>query len=186
MIDPSLDTAQCFLDPPSQSFLHVVTLVESLLEQQTRLPARLDSSPQSRLSHYSFDLGVIGPLFYIAVRCWHPLLHRKAISMLQHPEIPHREGIWHASMTVTMAERIIDVEEEVIQLASTVGGKNDEEVQAETLKKKVWFDFVRPKKDQKQLKIVVGTKREKPRECREEVITWWCDLVKSTAACQKT
>ncbi|KAE9370994.1 hypothetical protein N431DRAFT_409358 [Stipitochalara longipes BDJ] len=180
MIDTSLDASPCFLDTPAPSFLHVVTLVETLLDQQTKFPSTLDSALLPRLPHYSFDLGVIGPLFYIAVKCWNRVLRQKVISLLQHPNIPHREGIWKASMTVIMAQQIIKVEEEVIRSASTAstkgveaGASNDTGTfRPDTLKEKVWFDFLRPKNDAKQLKIVVGMKREMPKERREEVITW--------------
>jgi hypothetical protein len=180
MIDTSLDPSQYFLETPASVFLQIVTLVENLLDQQTKSSSPFDNAPPFRLPHYSFDLGVIGPLFYIAVKCWNSVLRKKVISLLQHPKIPHREGIWTAPMTVTMAQRIIDVEEEVIRSASVVSaegldavtGKDIDTVQPDTLKKRVWFDFVRPKKDEKKVKIIVGTKREKPKERREEVISW--------------
>jgi hypothetical protein len=88
------------------------------LEEQT-----FDSTPPFRLPYYSFDLGVIGPLFYVAVKCWNPVLRQKVIPLLQHPDILYREGIWTAPMTVTMAQRIINVEEEIIRTASLVSGK---------------------------------------------------------------
>jgi hypothetical protein len=88
--------------------------------------------------------------------------------------------MWSAAMTAIVAQRIIDVQEEVIR-GATSGGSHDIDpstqdgdgsVQPENLKRKVWFDFVRPKKDAKQLKIVVGTQPEKRKERREEVVTW--------------
>jgi hypothetical protein len=123
-------------------------------------------------------LGVIGPLFYTAVKCWNSTIRAKVISLLQHLEIPHREGMWSAAMTAIVAQRIIDVQDEVIRGSTSGGGHGldaeygDRSVQPENLKRKVWFDFVRPKKDAKQLKIVVGTEPEKRKERREEVVTW--------------
>jgi hypothetical protein len=35
MIDTSLDTSKCFLETPTSSFLLIVDLIETLLEQQT-------------------------------------------------------------------------------------------------------------------------------------------------------
>ncbi|KAN0095939.1 hypothetical protein V8E51_014744 [Hyaloscypha variabilis] len=179
MIDTSLDTSKCFLETPTSSFLRIVDLIETLLEQQTISSSNFDSRTTSRLPYYSFDLGVIGPLFYTTVKCWNPVLRQRVISLLQHPAIPHREGIWKASMTVTMAQRIIKVQEQIIMSAdvSTESLEADEvnesgKIHPETLKKKLWFDFVRPKKDEKQLKILVGIQGEELKDSKQEVITW--------------
>ena len=178
MIDTSLDASQCFLEPPASSFLHIVNVIETLLEQQSK-SIRSDSRPPSGLPYYSFDLGVIGPLFYTAVKCWNPELRQKVISLLQHPAIPHREGIWKSSMTLSMAQRIIKLQEQIVRSAavSTKSLEADEvndhgKLHPETLKKNLRFDFVRPKKDEKQLKILVGIQGETQKESKQEVITW--------------
>ncbi len=113
------------------------------------------------------------------MKFWNPVLRQRVISLLQHPAIPHREGIWKASMTVTMAQRIIKVQEQIIMSAdvSTESLEADEVNQSgklhpETLKKKLCFDFVRPKKDEKQLKILVGIQGEELKDSKQEVITW--------------
>jgi hypothetical protein len=180
MVDTALDTSLYFQSTPASSFLRIIRLVETLLNQPANSTPLFGQTPLARLPYYSFDLGVIGPLFYTAVKCWNSAIRAKVISLLRHPEIPHREGMWSAAMTAIVAQRIIDVQEEVISSA-TLGGSHDLNpatqdgdgaVQPENLKRKVWFDFVRPKKDAKQLKIVVGTQPEKRKERREEVVTW--------------
>jgi hypothetical protein len=169
IVDTSLDTPLYFQSTPASSFLPIISLVETLLNQPTKSTSISSQAPLARLPYYSFDLGVIGPLFYTAVKCWNSTIRAKVISLLRHPEIPHREGMWSAAMTAVVAQRIIDVQEEVIRSASsgephgldpdTESG--DGSAQPEKLKRKVWFDFVRLKKDAKQLKIR-----------REEVVTW--------------
>jgi hypothetical protein len=180
MVDTALDTSLYFQSTPASSFLRIISLVETLLNQPTKSTSISSQAPPAKLPYYSFDLGVIGPLFYTAVKCWNSTIRTKVISLLRHPEIPHREGMWSAAMTAIVAQRIIDVQEEVIR-GATSGGSHDIDpstqdgdgsVQPENLKRKVWFDFVRPKKDAKQLKIVVGTLPEKRKERREEVVTW--------------
>jgi hypothetical protein len=180
MVDTALDTSLYFQSTPASSFLRIISLVETLLNQQTNSTSLFGQTPLARLPYYSFDLGVIGPLFYTAVKCWNSAIRAKVISLLQHPEIPHREGMWSAAMTAIVAQRIIEVQEEVIRGANSKvphgldsgTESGDGSVQPENLKRKVWFDFVRPKKDAKQLKIVVGTQPEKRKERREEVVTW--------------
>jgi hypothetical protein len=180
MIDTALDTSLYFQSTPASSFLRIISFVETLLIQPTNLTSLSGQTPLARLPYYSFDLGVIGPLFYTAVKCWNSAIRTKVISLLRHPEIPHREGMWSAAMTAIVAQRIIDVQEEVIRDATLRGSHDldpgtqdgDGSVQPENLKRKVWFDFVRPQRDAKQLKIVVGTQPEKRKERREEVVTW--------------
>jgi hypothetical protein len=180
MVDTALDTSLYFQRTPASSFLRIISLVETLLNQPTKSTSISSQAPLARLPYYSFDLGVIGPLFYTAVKCWNSTIRTKVISLLRHPEIPNREGMWSAAMTAIVAQRIIDVQEEVIRGGSSAGPhgldsgteSGNGPVLSENLKRKVWFDFVRPKKDAKQLKIVVGTQPEKRKERREEVVTW--------------
>jgi hypothetical protein len=180
MVDTALDTSLYFQSTPASSFLRIISFIETLLVQPADPKSLSGQIPLARLPYYSFGLGVIGRLFYTAVKCWNSAIRTKVISPLRHPEIPHREGMWSVAMTAIVAQRIIDVQEEVIR-GATLGWSHDLDpgtqdgdgsVQPENLKRKVWFDFVRPQKDAKQLKIVVGTQPEKRKERREEVVTW--------------
>lgn len=82
-------------------------------------------------------------------------------------------------MTLSMAQRIIKLQEQIVRSAavSTKSLEADEvndhgKLHPETLKKNLRFDFVRPKKDEKQLKILVGIQGETQKESKQEVITW--------------
>ena len=59
---------------------------------------------------FSFEMGVIPPLYFTATKCRDSDLRRKAISLLQRS--PRREGLWDADEMVAVARRIISLEEE--------------------------------------------------------------------------
>ena len=177
MIDTALDKLKTFCSAPEPPFIRITSLVESLLAKGDPSTPSLGEPPRSRLPRYSFDLGVIGPLFYTAMKCWNSSIRLKAISLLRHPNIPDREGMWHPETTALLAQRIIDVEEELV--SSTLNlrldartGESNGEFGPETIKQKIWFDIERPTEDDKRLKIFVGTTPEEKTERREEVVTW--------------
>lgn len=55
------------------------------------------------------DWGIFPPLFHIAIKCRHPLLRRRAISLME--SWPHREGFWDASLGAAIAKAIMELEE---------------------------------------------------------------------------
>ncbi|KIN09124.1 hypothetical protein OIDMADRAFT_48953 [Oidiodendron maius Zn] len=58
---------------------------------------------------FSLDLAIIPCLFYTAIKCRHPQLRRKAVSLLS--KVPRREGLWDAREAALIAEHIIEFEE---------------------------------------------------------------------------
>jgi hypothetical protein len=85
-------------------FVSVISIVKSFLH-----------SPNSYLPNYSFDLGIIGPLFYTAAKCPLSTIRWEAVDLLRHRRTPYREGIWGGTMTARMAQRIVELEEEISQ-----------------------------------------------------------------------
>ena len=57
----------------------------------------------------SFDLHILGPLYYTALKCRHPAIRRRALEMLQ--LAPRREGLWNAHHAYVTAKRVIELEE---------------------------------------------------------------------------
>lgn len=180
MLETALDKSKTFWSTSTSPFLRITNLVESLLCQQDPFRPSVIESPAPKLPRYSFDLGIIGPLFYTSVKCWNSLIREKAISLLRHPSTPRREGMWSADAAATIAQQIIDMEEDLVSSAANLTldtdvVKSSEEVRPEAIEEKIWFDIERPIKDEKRLKIFVGAKPDKKREERErkeEVITW--------------
>ncbi|KAH7166544.1 hypothetical protein EDB81DRAFT_782423 [Dactylonectria macrodidyma] len=57
----------------------------------------------------SFDMQILGPLYYTALKCRHPAIRRRAMEMLQ--LAPRREGLWNAHYAYVTAKRVIELEE---------------------------------------------------------------------------
>lgn len=73
-------------------------------EQITKPGVRM-ATPQP----LSFDLQILGPLYFTALKCRHPATRRRALEMLQWA--PRREGLWNASYAYVTAKRVIELEE---------------------------------------------------------------------------
>ncbi|KAI1414888.1 hypothetical protein F5Y13DRAFT_196845 [Hypoxylon sp. FL1857] len=57
----------------------------------------------------SFDIQILGPLYYAALKCRHRATRRRALEMLQ--LAPRREGLWNAHHAYVTAKRVIELEE---------------------------------------------------------------------------
>lgn len=83
----------------------IVELASFILE-----PTSNDHIPGKRRPEFSLDLSTVGPLFAVAHRCRHPIIRRKAVSLLY--AVPRQEGIWDSVLAARVAEKIISIEEE--------------------------------------------------------------------------
>ena len=91
-------------DTFTERFEHVVDLATSIVESSNR-----DKSPQNRGVDFSLDMHTVAPLYAVAHRCRHPILRRKAISLLY--AAPRQEGVWDSVLTARVAERLVGIEE---------------------------------------------------------------------------
>lgn len=57
----------------------------------------------------SFDIQILGPLFYAALKCRHPAIRRRALELLRFA--PRREGLWNGHHAYVTAKRVIELEE---------------------------------------------------------------------------
>ena len=95
-----LDEFETAFDSHMDKFTSVITLSESLLIKGTVGDA---------LPHFTFEMGLIPPLYFTAINCRHPLLRRKAVALLRQGS--RREGLWDAEPMARVAERVIELEE---------------------------------------------------------------------------
>lgn len=61
-------------------------------------------------SFFCFDLGIIFPLFWVAIKCREPKVRRRAVELLA--LMDHQEGAWKSSSAAKVASFLIDIEEE--------------------------------------------------------------------------
>ncbi|CAI0645137.1 unnamed protein product [Colletotrichum noveboracense] len=74
--------------------------------EQVIKPKKEMGSPQL----LSFDVQLLGPLFYAALKCRHAAVRRRALELLR--LAPRREGLWNAHHAYLTAKRVIELEEE--------------------------------------------------------------------------
>ena len=54
-------------------------------------------------------MGVVPPLYFVALKCREPVVRRRAISLIK--KAPERESIWKSLPTARIAERVLQLEE---------------------------------------------------------------------------
>ena len=168
-------------NPASSDFVDVLSIVKGLLH-----------SPDTYLPSYSLDAGIVGPLFYTAALCSSPEIRWEAVTLLKHPRIPYREGLWGGTMTARMAQRLVELEEEIMSEIRT--GKQDNldstskwngsgeesafsawSIQRPPWTSKPWAEFEMLDSaygDNRAMMILVGAQNGKVGIRRKDVITW--------------
>ncbi|KAH8821247.1 hypothetical protein F5884DRAFT_659397 [Xylogone sp. PMI_703] len=71
---------------------------------------KLPSGPRS--AKFTLDIGVIVPLYLVALKCRVSTVRRKAIALLL--EWPRREGVWDSLFAGRIAEWVMNIEEEFL------------------------------------------------------------------------
>ena len=104
-----ISTAEHALETLHDTYAHkyeeVIALAESLL-----LNGRASLSGASSNRFFCFDIGVIFPLFYAAIKLRKPQVRRRAVELLG--SMRHQEGAWKSTSAAKVAQFVIDVEEE--------------------------------------------------------------------------
>jgi hypothetical protein len=59
---------------------------------------------------FTFEMGVIPPLYFVATKCRDPAIRRRVLSLLK--KAPRRESSWSAIPTARIVEKVIVMEEE--------------------------------------------------------------------------
>ncbi|KAL3420636.1 C6 zinc finger domain protein [Phlyctema vagabunda] len=67
-----------------------------------------------RNPNFSFNSGVVVPLFMVAMKCRNPALRREAINLLA--DNPRTEGMWNSTVCARIGEYIMELEEEAHNL----------------------------------------------------------------------
>ncbi len=88
----------------SEHFEHVVRLAALIIE-----PSTCDRFTKRRGPDFTLDMHIVGPLYVVAHRCRHPIIRRKAVSLLS--AAPRQEGIWDSNVTACVAQTVINIEE---------------------------------------------------------------------------
>lgn len=96
------DNEEIFCNYEKQ-FSEIICLVTDIIDSSA------DESLGGDTVRFTLDGCVLGPLFFVAVRCRHKILRRKAISLLR---LSRRlEGLWDSSFLAQVAESVMEIEE---------------------------------------------------------------------------
>lgn len=96
-------SSQTFYDSYEGSFSEILALASRFIQDMS------ETVRETEPSWAAFDTGVLGPLYFVASRCRHPLIRRRALDLLR--KGPCQEGIWNRDLLSSVAERIIQLEE---------------------------------------------------------------------------
>lgn len=66
--------------------------------------------PSAGIPRFTLDMGLIGPLYEVIARCRDPFIRRRALLLLKSAHM--QEGVWNSTLTATVAERVVQIEEE--------------------------------------------------------------------------
>lgn len=99
------------MPPRETAFDDFGALFEKIISMATSVIHGSGSSGSSkRTGHFSFETGLVPPLYFTATRCRDPWIRRQALSLLS--STPRQECIWNSDMLSKIAERLILIEEE--------------------------------------------------------------------------
>ena len=77
----------------------------------------MSSNDREWQSPFVGEMGVVPPLFFVAIKCRHPLLRGRALALLE--DIPYLEGIWRVLPTVQILRKFIEVEEQALPMTAS-------------------------------------------------------------------
>jgi hypothetical protein len=82
---------------------------DNYLQEFTNILEQIEGLISSSSTRFSVDIGVVPVLYYIAIKCRHPHVRRKALGMLRDP--PRREAVWDSLGAASVVSEVIMVEE---------------------------------------------------------------------------
>lgn len=92
-------------DKFTEHYENVVGLAALVIKSSNRDKLTKKCGPE-----FTVDMNLVGPLYAVAHKCRHPVIRRKAVSLLY--AAPRQEGIWDSNLTARAAERLIGIEED--------------------------------------------------------------------------
>ncbi|WPG99354.1 Hypothetical protein R9X50_00216800 [Acrodontium crateriforme] len=104
-LDVSIFPEECAHDVHMPDFENMIKLAEDV-RANSEVPEQLKNRPSSFL----FDMEVVSPLYFVAMKCRQPQLRRRTIALLRN--MARREGLWDSKMAAAVAERSMEIEEE--------------------------------------------------------------------------
>lgn len=102
----NFDASETAFDDFRSIFEQIVTLMEQLFKEESRIPA----GTTSRFCGLSFSLSICGLLSLVAINCRDGKVRRTAIALLR--QFPQRGSTYNSEISVQICEAIMKVEED--------------------------------------------------------------------------
>lgn len=106
MLASSQSADQMLYDALLTGFNRIVSLAETLV---LSAPASITSTPHND-TRFRFDMDLIPMLYFVASKCRHPVIRRRAIALMRNSAC--REGLWDGEAHARLGEEVVRVEEE--------------------------------------------------------------------------
>ncbi|KAI3553149.1 C6 zinc finger protein [Colletotrichum abscissum] len=111
-ISTAMDPKEIAFDTHTTAFASIVSSSAEFV-QATRKTVRDPSEAAKSMPKFVFDTEVIPPLYYVSIKCRHPMLRRAAVNLLKQDAVTNRrENLWDAQMLAEIGKRCINIEEE--------------------------------------------------------------------------
>ncbi|KAH6664066.1 hypothetical protein B0J14DRAFT_251377 [Halenospora varia] len=153
-----------------QEFKHIVwasALQVSLREEEAQKRRLVDGNDPTLT--FSFDLGILMPLYMVLMKCRHGPTRREALKILiQHKR---REGLWDNDVLAGVARWVMRLEGQLDEAGATDTNENDEVLGLErrTRDRRVRFDWTERKAYMRCMQIDTATGQLVE---RNEVLKW--------------
>lgn len=98
-----LDEACTEIDKQFPLFEDIIAHAEAVVNAQSKW------TDVHEVPTFSFELGIIPPLYFTAITCRHPLLRRRAVELMR--KAPKQEALFSAELNTKAAEKVISLEE---------------------------------------------------------------------------
>ncbi|OAL24254.1 hypothetical protein AYO22_05914 [Fonsecaea multimorphosa] len=111
MVDTACEADEAKFDRHTARFASIIAQVMALrdMASSSKVREKFFGTSEEGLSHSIADIGLMAPLFYLAVKCRVHALRCQAIGMIA--ELPRKEGIWDAILVAQIAAKVVAIEE---------------------------------------------------------------------------
>ncbi|KDN70018.1 putative C6 zinc finger protein [Colletotrichum sublineola] len=108
----AMDTLETAFDAHTEAFVSIVSSSAEFVHASRKIPGRDPSKAAIAMPKFVFDTEIIPPLYYVSVKCRHPMLRRAAVDLLKQDAVTmRRENLWDAQMLSEIGNRCICIEE---------------------------------------------------------------------------
>jgi len=104
------------LSPSEMAFDDCIPQFEQLIDFSEDLVSDPLAIPGNSPPKFSFEMGVVAPLYFVAIKCRAPSTRRRAMGLLA--KYPRREGLVDSNRALKIAQRVIELEEAKVGVAN--------------------------------------------------------------------